>query len=100
MSIAELIQPKSELLDAVCRKYRVRELAVFGSVARGQAGKNSDVDLYVEFEAGFHPGLAWFDLEDELEGIFGRKVDLSRKSLLKPRVRQNAERDAVVLYGA
>jgi predicted nucleotidyltransferase len=84
---------------AICHKYRIGELALFGSLARGEASDNSDVDLYVEFEHGFHPGLHWFDLEEELESLFGRRVDLSRKSLLKPRVRREALRDAVVLYG-
>ena len=88
----------SAAITAVCRKYRIRELAIFGSVARGVADPRSDVDVYVEFEAGYHPGLGWFDLEEELESLFGRRVDLSRKSLLKPRVRREAVRDAVVLY--
>jgi predicted nucleotidyltransferase len=69
-----------------------------GSVARAEAREESDVDVYVEFEAGFHPSLGWFDLEEELERLLGRHVDLSRKSLLKPRVRREALRDAVVLY--
>ncbi len=86
-------------IAAICQKYRVRELALFGSVARGEADLDSDVDLYVEFEGDRHPGLQWFDLEEELETLFGRRVDLSRKSLLKPDVHQEAVRDAVVLYG-
>lgn len=82
----------------ICRRYHVRLLAVFGSVARGEARGDSDVDLFVEFEAGYHPGLQWFDLEEELEQALGRRVDLSRKALLKARVRREAEREAVVLY--
>ncbi len=75
-------------------------MSIFGSVARGEAGTGSDVDVFIEFEPGCHPGLKWFDLEEELESLFGRRVDLSRKSLLKPRVRREALRDAVVLYAA
>ena len=85
-------------IAAICRKYRIHEMAVFGSLARGEAHPRSDIDRYVEFEPGFHPGLRWFDLEEELESLLGRRVDLSRKSLLKPRVRREAVRDAVVLY--
>jgi predicted nucleotidyltransferase len=85
-------------VSEICSRYHIRQLALFGSVARGEAREESDVDVYVEFEAGFHPGLGWFDLEEELERLLGRRVDLSRKSLLKPRVRREALRDAVVLY--
>ena len=94
--------PPQEILPAavseICEKYRISELGLFGSVARGEAQPNSDADVYVEFEAGYHPGLGWFDLEEELETLLGRRVDLSRKSLLKPRVRRQALREAVVLY--
>lgn len=84
----------------ICRRYHVRQLAVFGSVARGEARGDSDVDLFVEFEEGYHPGLQWFDLEEDLEKALGRRVDLSRKALLKARVLREAEREAVVLYAA
>ena len=58
------------------------------------------MDVFVEFEPGYHPGLGWFDLEEALEALLGRRVDLGRKSLLKPRVRREAIRDAVVLYAS
>ena len=89
--------PLAEFAE-ICRKYRVREMAMFGSSARGDARPNSDVDLFVEFDAGFHPGLGWFDLEEDLERLLGRKVDLNRKALLKPNVRREALRDAIQLY--
>ncbi len=54
----------------------------------------------IELEPGTHPGLKWWDLEDELDAIFGRKIDAMQKKLLQPRVRVDAERDAVVLYGS
>jgi uncharacterized protein len=100
MSTIELPESASSAIAALGRRYHMRELAVFGSVARGSAGGQSDVDLYVEFEPGFHPGLKWFELEEDLEALLGRRVDLSLKSLLKPRVRGEALRDAVLLYAA
>lgn len=72
---------------------------MFGSGAREGSTDQTDVDLYVEFEPGYHPGLGGFDLEDEFEAL-GRPVELCLKSLLKPRVRQEAVRDAVVLNAA
>jgi uncharacterized protein len=100
MTLTELRSSAAVSLETLCRKYRIRELAVFGSVAREEAREDSDVDVFVEFEPGYHPGLRWFDLEDDLHALLGRRVDLSRKSLLKPRVRREALRDAVVLYAA
>jgi predicted nucleotidyltransferase len=44
--------------------------------------------------------MGFFDLEEELTALFGRRVDLGRKSLLKPLLRLSALRDAVVLYPA
>lgn len=88
----------AEALAEICGKYHIRELRMFGSVARGEQRPDSDIDLMAEFEAGYHPGLGWFDLEEELGAAFGRQVDLSQKALLKPRVRAEAERDGIVLY--
>lgn len=100
MIIASGIEISPERLAAICRRYRIIELAVFGSAARGGLSPDSDVDIFLEFEPGAHPGLGFFELEDELSALFGRHVDLGRKSLLKPIVRRNALRDAVVLYAA
>ena len=100
MSTTELRSQSAASIEQLCRKYRIREMAVFGSVARAEDRGDSDVDIFVEFEPGYHPGLGWFDLEDELASLFGRQVDLSTKSLLKPRVKREALRDAVVLYAA
>ena len=61
-------------LADVCRRYGVAELSVFGSVARGEAGPDSDVDLLVAFD-----GPATFDrhmdLKLFLEELLGRRVD-------------------------
>ena len=99
MTLASGIDVSLAAVAAVCSRFRVRELAVFGSAARGDARPDSDIDLLVEFEGGSHPGLAWFELEEALEGVLGHRVDLTLKHLLRPRVRVEAERDAVVLYG-
>jgi uncharacterized protein len=64
-------------LAAFCRKWSVREFAVFGSALRGDFGPESDVDVMVAFSTEAHPSL--FDLaqmRDELAELFGREVDL------------------------
>ena len=63
--------------------YHVRSLALFGSMARNEAGPDSDVDLLVEFNED--PSLLGFiHLEHELGDLLGIKVDLVLKRALKP----------------
>jgi predicted nucleotidyltransferase len=64
-------------IEAFCAKWKVKELALFGSVLRDNFRADSDVDVMVEFEPEARPSL--FDLagiQDELEALFGRRVDL------------------------
>ena len=63
-------------LEEFCRRNHIRKLAFFGSVLRDDFGPDSDVDVLVDFEPGKTPGLAFFGMADDLEQIFGRKVDL------------------------
>jgi uncharacterized protein len=66
--------------------FGVKSLALFGSVARNEAGPSSDVDLLVEFSRPV--GLfGLFALQDRLEELFGCKVDLGTPDSLKPRLR-------------
>jgi len=88
-----------------CQKWRIAELALFGSALRPDFGPASDVDVLVTFAADAHPSL--FDLvqmEEELEEIFGRTVDLvSRRGIESSRnyIRREAIlRSAQVLYAA
>ena len=91
-------------LAALCRRYHVAKLELFGSRARGTARPDSDVDLLVTFEDGQTPGLEFFGLADDLERFLGRRVDL----LTRPRVerddnpifRRNVLSAAEVLYAA
>jgi hypothetical protein len=67
----------AEALRAYCQKWKIRELAVFGSVLREDFDDDSDVDVMVTFEEATHHTL--FDLvhmAEELEAIAGRRVDL------------------------
>jgi uncharacterized protein len=75
-------------------KYAVKSLALFGSVARDEAQRDSDVDLLVEFS---HPvGLFQFiGLQQYLESILGCPVDLGTMNSLKPYLTENVMREAI-----
>lgn len=93
--------PLAELED-VCRRWRIQELAVFGSVLRDDFRPESDVDILVTFE----PRAGWslwdfLDLREELSRLLGRKVDLvSRGSLRSPRRRDEILGTRRVVYAA
>lgn len=73
-----------EALAIFCRKWRIREMSLFGSALRDDFGPGSDLDFLVSFE----PDAQWdlFDLVDmkaELEAHYGRPVDLVEKEALR-----------------
>lgn len=77
-----------------CRRHHIRKLAFFGSVLRDDFRPDSDVDVLVEFEPGHTPSLAFFEMEDELARLLGRKVDLNTPGFLNPRFRERVLREA------
>ncbi|HLL47125.1 MAG TPA: nucleotidyltransferase domain-containing protein [Longimicrobiaceae bacterium] len=73
-----------ERIEAFCRKWKIREFALFGSVLRDDFRPDSDVDVLVTFDEGARYSL--FDLGDmnmELEAMFGRRVDLVQKDRIE-----------------
>ncbi len=64
-------------IAAFCRKWHVTQLALFGSVLRDDFNASSDVDVLVTIAPDARTSYwDWPDMMDELEAIFGRKVDL------------------------
>ena len=71
------IEISKESIASFCRRWKVTEFALFGSALRNDLGPESDVDVLVSFT----PDARWtlfdmVDMQEELEEIFGRKVDL------------------------
>jgi predicted nucleotidyltransferase len=97
---SEELRALSARLAELCRKYGIAELTVFGSVARGTAGPDSDVDLLYVRAPGNDLGMAYFDLQEDLEKLFGRPVDLVPKDGLHRVIRDRVLADAQVLYAA
>ena len=87
-------------LAAVCHRYGIARLSVFGSVARSGAGEDSDVDLLYELRPGARLGWEVDDLADELSEIFGRPVDLVARVALHPMLVDTVLGQARPLYAA
>ena len=99
MTLLEQLRSESTTIAKICARYKVAELAVFGSTARGDAGVDSDIDLLVTFQADAAIGLIAFNrLRREIEEGLGRKVDLVPKDGLKPLIRDEVLSQAQVLY--
>jgi hypothetical protein len=92
--------PKAAI-EELCVRFEVERLYLFGSAARGTMGQDSDVDLLVEFQPHARIGLIRFhQLQQELEGLFGRKVDLVSKAGLNPLIRDGVLAEALLLHAA
>ena len=101
MGHQELPAIPQDALEQVCVRFQVRELAIFGSGARGQLRSDSDIDLLVVFVDGAQIGLITFArLRQELSELFGRTVDLVPKDGLKPVLRDHVLEESRVLYAA
>lgn len=101
MTLCPGIELPLEKIAEICRKYKIRQLGIFGSAARGEATADSDVDVLIDFF--LESGVSLFRLEDlnrELEELFGRRVDLASKKGLKERVRPYVMRGLRIVYEA
>lgn len=86
-------------LEPTLRERGVAALWVFGSVARGEARPDSDVDLSLEFAPGTEPSL--FDLgriKDQIQTVIGHPVDLGVHATLTPKAAETAARDMVRVF--
>jgi predicted nucleotidyltransferase len=102
VSIDASIKIAPEAIGDFCRRWKITELALFGSAARGELRPESDVDVMVTFA----PDVRWslFDLgamQQELTTLFGRDVDLVEKGTIRnPFRRRSIARDLTVVYAA
>jgi uncharacterized protein len=99
MIVGDRITINRDRLAEICERYSVQELALFGSVLRDDFRADSDVDLLVSFKPGTRMSLFRFvELQEELEALFGRKVDLVSKRGLKPVIRDEVLASSHVMY--
>jgi uncharacterized protein len=92
----EVLTALRSALPDLRRRWPIRSLGIFGSIARGDAAADSDVDVLVEFERPV--GLsAFLALEDALWATVGRPVDLVSRAALKPHIGEHVLRELVAL---
>jgi len=96
MSQDELLQSKREDILCIAARYGAYNVRIFGSVARGEADSESDIDLLVNME----PGCSLLDLSGflmDLEEMLGRKVDVVIENGLRDRIRDRVLKEAIAL---
>jgi len=94
IDVAELVIATLRAHEGELRRAGIRHLSLFGSVARGDATIDSDVDLAVEFDPAARMDLFRLTaLERRIAEIVGRRVDLLPEPVEKPRLRANVDRD-------
>ena len=92
MGIDDLLKPKREEILRIAARYGASNIRVFGSVARGEAGPESDVDFLMDLSPGW--GLALMGLWLDLEDLLGRKVDIVEEENLHWYIRDRVMQEA------
>jgi len=76
-SVSDRIHVPAEDIAAFCRRWKVKELSVFGSVLRDDFRDDSDIDVLLEMQADSTLGWNWLDMRKELASLLGRRIDLT-----------------------
>lgn len=95
MRIAQLRALRTQILE-IARQHGATNLRLFGSVARGKADEQSDIDILVDLE----PGRSLLDLialSQDLEDLLGCHVDVATERMLKERIRNRVLEEAIPL---
>ncbi len=87
--ITDFLKRLKEQGDFIRKKFGVKKIGIFGSFARGEEKKGSDVDILVEFADGRKTFDNYMELKFFLENLFGREVDLVTSASIKPRLKEN-----------
>lgn len=96
MDISKLLENKRNDILRIAKKYGATNIRIFGSVARGQNGPESDLDVLVDFEKG-RSLMDHAALIIELQDFLGCKVDVATERGLKDRIREQVIKESVPL---
>lgn len=96
------INQYEKIISRLCKDYGIARFEIFGSALGEDFGTESDVDCLIDFaEDGGNYFERYFDFKDELEKLFGRKVDLVvEKAIRNPYFKQNVNETKQVIYAA
>ncbi|MHB8903634.1 MAG: nucleotidyltransferase family protein [Patescibacteria group bacterium] len=92
------IETITKQITPVLKKYKVRKASIFGSFARGEEKKKSDLDILVEL-GGMEGLLTLVSLKRELEKVSKRKVDLLTYRSVHPLIKSYVKKDEIKVYG-
>lgn len=98
----KLIENNIQKIVALCKKYKVNKLFVFGSILTDRFNEDSDVDLVVSFNKAEISDYFdnYFDFKYSLEELFGRDVDLLEEQTIKnPYLKKNVDATKALIYG-
>ena len=94
------IEIDQERLAAFCRRWKITELSLFGSILRDDFGPDSDIDVLVEFSGPTPSLLDLGGMQVELSALLGREVDLKTAGFLSRHFREQVLREARTQYAA
>lgn len=101
MNPAELLREKREEIKSICAKHGASSVRVFGSVARGDFGEKSDIDILLKLDSSKLTGMRYFgvleELREELEALLQCKVDVVDELGLKDPLPDYVLKEAVSL---
>jgi len=91
------IRANRDLIRRAARRHHATNVQVFGSVARGEDGPDSDIDFLVDLDIRTRGLIPVMELKDELERLLGERVDVAPRDALAPHVAERALAEAVPL---
>jgi predicted nucleotidyltransferase len=94
MTSREVLERMSEHMPEIRQRFGVRELALFGSAARGESQPDSDVDVLADFD-GAADFDRFMDLKFYLEELLGKRVDLATRKSLRPELSARIDGEAI-----
>ena len=93
MDLFELVKNKKDEILNLANKHGAYNVRIFGSVAKGEAREDSDIDFLVDFQP--HVGLLeWSGFWVEMEDLLGHKVDIATEKVLKGRIKNDVLKEA------
>ena len=93
-----LSKENKEILANFFSNKPVKKAYLFGSYARNEASKNSDIDILVELDYSKPIGMKFFSFQPELESLLNRKVDIVSFESLSPYIKPFIDKDKIMIY--